>query len=103
MSLEIILHLEPIEIHIRRVGLIAYKRLENKLEKVTWCTNPQKSHLQYWAQDIHTVINKATDDRCDTIITDRYTKINLDSFDGKPKHTQKAETTIYTENGVQAL
>ena len=54
-----------------------------------------KSHLQYWAQDLHSVINKTDDDRCDVTIYDRYAKINTDSFDGKPNHIQKAETTIY--------
>ena len=97
MSLEIILHIEPLDIHIKKLGLIAYKRLENKLEKVTWCTDPVKSHLQYWAQDLHSVIKKTVGDRCDTTIYDRFTKINIDSFDGKPKHIQKAETTIYTD------
>ena len=28
---------------------------------------------------------------------DRFTKMNTDSFDGKPIHIQKAETTIYTD------
>ena len=48
------------------------------MDKIPWCTDPTKSHLQYWAQDLHTVIN-------------------TDSFDGNPKHIQKAETTIYTD------
>ena len=43
------------------------------------------------------IIKKAADDRCDTTILDRFTKINTDSFDGNPKHIQKAETTIYTD------
>ena len=97
MSLEIILNIEPQDIHIKKLGLITYKRLENKLDKVTWCTDTTKSHLQYWAQDLHTVIQKKADDRCDTTIYDRFTKINTDSFDGNPKHIQKAETTIYTD------
>ena len=58
MSLEIILNIEPLDIHIKKLGLTTYKRLENKLDKVTWCTDPTKSHLQYWAQDLHTVIKK---------------------------------------------
>ena len=32
-----------------------------------------------------------------TTIYDRFAKINTDSFDGKPIHIQKAETTIYTD------
>ena len=96
MSLEIILNIEPLDIHIKKLGLIAYKSLKTKLDKVTWCTDPTKSHLQYWAQDLHSVITKNIDDRCDTTIYDRYTTINTDSFDGKPIHIQKAETTIYT-------
>ena len=71
--------------------------MESKLEKVTWCTDPIKSHLQYWAQDLHWVIKKTADDQCDTTIYDRFTKINTNSFDGKPIHIQKAETTIYTD------
>ena len=51
MSLEIILNIESLDIHIKRVGLTAYKRLENKLDSVGWCTGQTKSHLQYWAQD----------------------------------------------------
>ena len=39
MSLEIILNIEPLEIHIKKLGLIAYKRLESKLDKVSWCTD----------------------------------------------------------------
>ena len=97
MSLEIILNIEPLDIHIKKLGLIAYKRLENRLDKVTWCTDPTKSHLQYWAQDLHTVIKKSEDDRCDVTIYDRFSCINTDSFDGNPKHIQKAETTIYTD------
>ena len=56
MSLEIILNIEPLDIHIKKLGLTTYKRLEDKLVTVTWCTDPTKSHLQYWAQDLHTVI-----------------------------------------------
>ena len=93
-SLEIILNIEPLDLHIKKIGLIAYKRLENKLDKVNWCTDPIKSHIQYWAQDLHTVITKTDDDRCDATIYDRFTKINTASFDGKPVHIQKAETTI---------
>ena len=93
MSLEIILKIEPLDIHIKKLGLIAYKRLERKLDKVTWCTDPTKSHLQYWAQDLHSVITKTADDRCDTTIYDRFAKINTESFDGKPINIQKAETT----------
>ena len=37
------------------------------------------------------------DDRCDTTIYDRFSRINTDSFDGNPKHIQMAETTIYTD------
>ena len=43
------------------------------------------------------VITKTKDDRCDTTIYDRNTNINLTSFDGKPAHSKKAETTIYTD------
>ena len=98
MSLEIILNIEPLDIHIKKLGLIAYKRLERKLDKVTWCTDPTKSHLQYWAQDLHSVITKTADDCCDTMIYDRFAKINIntDSFDDKPLLVQKAETVIYT-------
>ena len=64
---------------------------------VSWCTSPSKSHIQYWAQDLHTVIIKIPDDRCDTTIYERFTKINTVSFDGKPVHMQKAETTISTD------
>ena len=74
---------------------IAYKRLESKLDKVTWCTDPNKSHFKYWAQDLHSVITKSDDDRCDTTIYDRFTKINTDSFNGKPIHIQK--TDQYTQ------
>ena len=71
------------------------------------CTSPTKYHLHYWAQDLHIVITKTADDRCDTTIYDRFTKINTASFDGKPIHIQKAETTIHTdgsktEHGVGA-
>ena len=92
-----ILNIEPLDIHIKKLGLITYKRLENRLDKVTWCTDPTKSHLQYWAQDLHSVIKKSEDDRCDVTIYDRFSHINTDSFDGNPKHIQKAETTIYTD------
>ena len=71
--------------------------MKSKLDKFTWCTDPNKSHLQYWAQDLHSVITKSDDDRCDTTIYDRFSKINIDSFDCKPIHIQKAETTIYTD------
>ena len=67
------------------------------MDKVAWCTDPTKSHLQHWAQDLHTVIKKTEDDRCDVTIYDRYSYINTDSFDGNLKHIQKAETTIYTD------
>ena len=96
MSLEIILNIEPLDIHIKKLGLITFKRLESKLGKLTWCTDPAKSHLQYWAQDLHSVLKKTVDDRCDITIYDRFTKINTESFDGKPIHIQKAEMTIYT-------
>ena len=81
--------------------------LESKLDKVTWCTDPDKSHLQYRAQDLHSVIKKTADDRSDITIYDRFPKINTDSFDGKPIHIQKAKTTIYadgskTDHGVGA-
>ena len=97
MSLEIILNIEPINIHIKKLGLITYKRLESKLDKVTWCTDPAKYHLQYWPQDLHSVITKTADDRCDITIYDRFAKINMDSIDDKPIQIQKAETTIYTD------
>ena len=97
MSLEIILHIEPLDIHIKKTGLLAYKRLENRLDKVNWCTDPNKSHLQYWAQNIHTVINKRDDDRCDMIIHDRIARINMSSFDGQARHIRRAETTVYTD------
>ena len=71
MSLEITLNIAPLDIHIMKVGLTAYKHLESKLDIVTWCTEPSKYHLQYWAQDLHSVINKTVDDRCDITIYDR--------------------------------
>ena len=71
-SFNSILNIEPLDIHIKKLGLIAYKRLEHKLDKVTWCTDPFKSHLQYWAQDLHTVIKKSEDDRCDVTIYDKF-------------------------------
>ena len=37
------------------------------------------------------------DDRYDITIQNRYTKINTGSFDGRSKHIQRAETTIYTD------
>ena len=46
---------------------------------------------------MHSVISKTDDDRCDITIYDRFTKTNTNSFDGKPIHIQKAETTIYTD------
>ena len=46
MSLEIILNIELLDIHIKKLGLIAYKRLESKLEKVTWCTDPNNTGLK---------------------------------------------------------
>ena len=98
MSLEIILNIKLLDIHIKKLGLIAYKRLESKLDKVTWRTDPTKSHLQYQAQDLHSVITEITDDRCDTTINDRFAKINIHSSDSKPIHIQKAETTIYTDD-----
>ena len=103
MSLEIILNIEPLNIHIKKLGLTTYKQLENKLDKVLWCTDLTKSHLQYWAQDLHAVLRKTADDRCDTTIYDRFTKINTNSFDGNPKHIQKAETTIYTDGSKTCL
>ena len=100
MSLEIILNIEPLDIHIKKLGLITFKRLESKLDKLTWCTDPAKSHLQYyWAQDLHSVLKKTVDDRCDITIYDRFTKINTESFDGKPRHIQKAETTTINTDG----
>ena len=62
-----------------------------------------KSHLQYWAQDLHLVIIKTADDNCDTTIYNRFAIINTDSFDGKPIHIQKAETTIYTDSSKTEL
>ena len=47
MGLEIILHIEPLDIHIKKMGLMAFKRLEKKLDTVGWCTDANKSHLQY--------------------------------------------------------
>ena len=70
MSLEIILNIKLLDIHIKKLGLIAYKRLESKLDKVTWCTDPTKCHLQYWAQDLHSIITKTASDSCDTTIYD---------------------------------
>ena len=98
MRLEIILNIEPLDIHFKKLGLVAYKRLESKLNKVTWCTDPTKSHLQYWAQDLHSVITKTAHDCYDTTVFDRFAKINTGSFDGRPIHIQKAETTIYTDS-----
>ena len=100
MSLEIILNIEPLDIHIKKLGLITYKRLENKLDKVTWCTIPTKSHLQYWAQDLHTIIKKTVDDRCEITIYDRFSRINTDSFDGNPKH-YKRQKLQYTQMAVK--
>ena len=37
------------------------------------------------------------DDQRDITIYDRFSRINPDSFDGNPRHIQKAETTIYTD------
>ena len=59
--------------------------------------NPSKSHLQYWAKDLHTVIHNLPDDRCDVTIYDRISLINTDSFNGGARHIQRAETTIYTD------
>ena len=53
---------------MKKLGLIAYKRLESKLDTATWCTDPTKSHLQYWPQDLHSVITKTADDWCDTCL-----------------------------------
>ena len=107
MSLEIMLNIEPLDIHIQKLGLADYICLEHKLNTVNWCTDTTKSHLQYWAQDLHSVVNNTADDRCDVTMYDRYSAINIDSFNGKTVHIQKAETTIYTdrsktESGVGA-
>ena len=58
---ELILNIEPLDKHIKKLGLTAYGRLESKLDTtVTWCTDSTKPHLQYWVQDLHSVINKTT-------------------------------------------
>ena len=49
MALEIIFNIEPLDIvHILRMGMTAYKRLENHLDDHIWASDSSKSHLQYW-------------------------------------------------------
>ena len=103
MSLEIILNIEPLNIHIKKLGLIAYKRLEHKLDTVTWCTDPTKSHLQYWAQDLHSVIKNTTDARCDVTIYDRYSTINIDSFGGKYKKQKRQYTQMEVKPTLESV
>ena len=61
-----------------KLGITAFKRLENQLEKFNWAGDPKHSHLKYWHCITKEMDNgkKQEDDRCSTIIRDRFTKFS---------------------------
>ena len=95
MALEIIFNLEPLDLHIMKVGLTAYKRLDKHLDSHNWTEISNKSHLVYWRNLIKQIDEGDEDDRCDITITDRYSKI-LNTQPDRNKTIHKAEFTIYT-------
>ena len=85
-------------LHIEKIGLTAFIRQKEQLSDFTWATTSNKSHLQHWNQKYITLnIDNSKDDRCDILIKERLTNINLNSFHGGKKYLKKAETTVYTD------
>ena len=100
-GLEIILYIEPLELHIIKTGLTAYTRLKTQLGDYRWVEYKDSLHLlQYWEQHLRS-LNKNYPhivDRCEVTILDRIATINLDSFNGNSKYTIRSERTIYTDS-----
>ena len=96
-SLEIMIDLLPIELMIQKTGLAAYLRLRNQLTPFA-NTDKHKSHLKYWddlikQQNIQIPIT----DKCQSRVWEKSYNVNLESLNGKSKHTQHSEFTIYTD------
>jgi ribonuclease HI len=95
-TLEILYDIEPLELHLQRIGLESYCRLRKQLLMDLSLHSKEKNHLGHW-ENMYNTLNINKEDRCEEIIRERITRINLDSFDGEKKHSQKSEYTIYTD------
>ena len=68
MNLEILLDIEPLDLHIKKVGLTSYMRRQTQLDACTWYTEVGKSHIQYWKNMAAPLTDMGNDDRCDELI-----------------------------------
>jgi ribonuclease HI len=102
-SIEVMVNMLPVDLHIRQLGINAAIRLKNVLPApAVNYTNPQGrhgvSHLTYWEQAITKLdINPGAADICDDKLWDKSYKVNLDSLDGHKKHRKPSEYTIFTD------
>ena len=87
-SLELIVGLLPLELHIQKLGLAAKCRLQDILPPAWVNLNPNRHrfmqpHLQYWNQlGDELEIDHRSVDACGKIVWDKQYKVNTDSFDG---------------------
>ena len=68
MNLEILLDIEPLDIHIKKTVLSAFIRLKSQLDACTWYTEIGISHIQHWRTMAETIVESGNDDRCDEIV-----------------------------------
>ena len=97
-SLEIIIGLEPLLLHLEKVGLTSYIRQKTKIDDANWATKAGTSHITNW-KNINIVDNNRyiNNDICNEHITERIVDINLESFEGSEKHLARAQFTVYTD------
>ena len=98
-SIELMIDLIPIELMIQKSGISTYIRLRHQLEQHTQSTLPKfKPHLSYWEQLIHELdIGLIHTDKCSARVWEKTYNVNMESLNGKSKHRQHSEYTIYTD------
>ena len=98
-SIELMIDLIPIELMIQKTGISTYIRLKQQLEQHTRSSHPKfKPHLSYWEQQICDLNTTTTHtDKCAAKVWEKHYNVNMESINGKSKHRQHSEYTIYTD------
>ena len=107
-SLELIYNIPPLDLYLNEIGLTTYIRLKPQLEK-PWASKLTFAipHLLHWDNQLKTLFQNETDDRCCETSWEKNYHVILTSFNNNLQTIKPSEYNIYTDgsktsNGVGA-
>ena len=107
-SLELIYNIPPLDLYLNEIGLTTYIRLKPQLEK-PWASKLAFAipHLLHWDNQMKTLFQNETDDRCCETSWEKNYHVILTSFNNNLQTIKPSEYNIYTDgsktsNGVGA-